>query len=56
MEHFSTLGSKTKRKDHREDTNEFSIDIRLHQGSTPNPFLFTVVMDELTKEIQEGVS
>jgi len=30
--------------------DDFSIDIGLHQGSTLNPFLFTIVMDELTKK------
>lgn len=32
------------------DTNDFPIDIRLHQGSTLSPFLFACVMDELPKE------
>ena len=33
------------------DTEDFSIDIGLHQGSALGPFLFTIVMDELTREI-----
>ena len=37
------------------DTNEFSIDIGLHQGLTLCPFLFTNVTDELTKEIQDDI-
>jgi len=35
------------------DTEDFSIDIGLHQGSALSPFLFTTVMDELTREIQD---
>jgi len=31
------------------DIEDFPIEIGLHQGSTLNPFLFTFVMDELTK-------
>ena len=30
------------------DTRDFPIDIGFHQGSTLIPFIFTVVMDELT--------
>jgi len=37
------------------DTQDFSIDIELHQGSALNPFLFTIVMDELTREIQNEI-
>ena len=34
------------------DMDDFSIDIGLHQGSALSPFLFTIVMDELTGGIQ----
>ena len=37
------------------DTKDFSIDIGLHQGSVLSPFLFTTIMDELTREIQNEV-
>ena len=37
------------------DTGDFPIDIGLHQGSPLSPFLFTVVMDELTREIQDDI-
>jgi len=37
------------------DTQNFSIDIGLHQGSALNPFLFTTVMGELTREIQDEI-
>ena len=39
-------------------TNDFSIIIGLHQGSALSPFLFFIVMDELTrafKMINRGV-
>jgi len=35
-----------------EDMEDFSINIGLHQGSALRPFLFIVIMDKLTKEIQ----
>jgi len=37
------------------DTKVFLIDIGLHQGSTLSPFLFAIVLDKLTKEIQDEV-
>jgi hypothetical protein len=37
------------------DTNEFSINIILHQGSALSPYLFTLVMDEVTRDIQGGI-
>jgi len=37
------------------DMEQFSIDIGLHQGSVLSPFLFTTVMDELTRGIQEEI-
>ena len=36
-------------------TSEFLITIVLHQGSLLSPYLFALVMDELTKLIQEEV-
>ncbi|XP_024017031.1 uncharacterized protein LOC112090299 [Morus notabilis] len=36
-------------------TAEFPILIGLHQGSTLRPYLFTVVMDELIREIQDRI-
>jgi len=33
----------------------FPIDIGLHQGSALSPFLFTIVMDELTRGIKDKV-
>jgi len=34
-------------------TNNFFVGIGLHQGSALSPFLFTLVMDELTRGIQD---
>jgi hypothetical protein len=37
------------------DTNDFPINIGLHQGSVLSPYLFTLVMDEVTRDIQGGI-
>jgi hypothetical protein len=37
------------------DTSDFSIKIGLHQGSTLSPYLFSLVMDEVTRNIQGGI-
>ena len=37
-------------------TSDFSITIGLHQGSTLSPFLFVIVIDELTRAIQDEIS
>jgi len=34
-------------------TNDFAIGMGLHQGSALSPFLFTLVIDELTNGIQD---
>ena len=36
-------------------TSDFSITIRLHQGSILSSFLFVIVMDELTRAIQDEI-
>ena len=36
-------------------TSDFSITIRLHHGSTLSLFLFVIVMDELTRAIQDEI-
>ena len=37
------------------DTEDFLIDIGLHQGSALSHFLFTTVMDELTRGIKDEI-
>jgi hypothetical protein len=37
------------------DTNDFPINIGLHQGSTLSPYVFGLVMDEITRDIQGGI-
>ena len=34
------------------NTTDFPINIGLHQGSTLSPYLFALVMDEVTRDIQ----
>jgi hypothetical protein len=36
------------------DTNDFPINIGPHQGSVLSPYLFALVMDEVTRDIQGG--
>jgi hypothetical protein len=37
------------------DTNDFPINIGLHQGSALRLYLFALVMDEVTRDIQGGI-
>jgi hypothetical protein len=37
------------------DTNDFPINIELHQESALNSYLFALVMDEITRDIQGGI-
>jgi hypothetical protein len=38
------------------DTNDFPINIGLHQGSALSPYLFALLMDEVTRDIQDGIT
>ena len=48
-------GVKTSVRSSAGDTKYFPIDIGLHQGSALSSFLFTIIMEELTREIQDEV-
>jgi len=48
-------GGKTSVRSLVGDTEYFPIDIGLHQDSALSSFLFTSIIDELTREIQEEV-
>jgi len=48
-------GVKTSVRTSTGDTEYFLIDIGLYQGSAFSPFLFTIIMDELTREIHDEV-
>ena len=37
------------------DTDDFSIMIGLHQGSALSPYLFALLMDKVTRDIQEDI-
>jgi hypothetical protein len=37
------------------DTNDFSINIELYQGSALSSYLFDLVMDEITRDIQDDI-
>ena len=37
------------------ETNDFFITVGLHQGSALSPYLFALVMDELTRHMQDKV-
>ena len=46
---------RTKVRTLVEDMGDFPIDIGLHQESALSPFLFTIVIDDLTREIQDEI-
>ena len=48
-------GGKTSVRSLIGDIEYFPMDIGLHQCSTLSPFLFTIIIDELKREIQEEV-
>ena len=37
------------------ETGEFTVTIGMHQGSAPSPYLFALIMDELTIHIQQEI-
>ncbi|XP_047264279.1 uncharacterized protein LOC124896666 [Capsicum annuum] len=48
-------GGKTRVRTAKGDSEHFSIEAGLHQGSTLSPFLFALVIDVLTRSIQGEV-
>ncbi|KAK3511278.1 hypothetical protein QTP70_034775 [Hemibagrus guttatus] len=36
-------------------TEEFNVEVGLHQGSALSPFLFAIVMDQLSEEVEENL-
>nr|XP_009609243.1 uncharacterized protein LOC104103071 [Nicotiana tomentosiformis] len=48
-------GAKTQVRTTREDSDNFPVEMGLHQGSTLSPFLFALVLDMLTRNIQGEV-
>lgn len=38
------------------ETTDFPIKIGLHQGLTLSPYIFVLVMDEVTMDIKENIS
>ena len=48
-------GAETRVRTCRGDTEPFKITMGLHQDSALSPYLFALVMDELTKHIQTEV-
>lgn len=47
--------SKDKCHDSRGKTDQFSMEIGLHQGSTLSLFRFALVFDEVTKDIEREI-
>ena len=48
-------GAITAVRTHEGQTGSFPITVGLHQGSSLSPYLFALVMDELTRHIQDDI-
>ncbi|KAM1919388.1 hypothetical protein ACFX15_023329 [Malus domestica] len=48
-------GAKTTVRTHEGQTESFPIIVGLHQNSSLSPYLFALVMDELTRHIQDDI-
>ncbi|GKE71327.1 retrovirus-related pol polyprotein LINE-1 [Tanacetum coccineum] len=48
-------GVKTRIRTIMGNTEFFPVDVGLHQGSAISPYLFTLILDELSWEIQESI-
>ncbi|GJT59331.1 zinc finger, CCHC-type containing protein [Tanacetum coccineum] len=52
---YAGTGVKTRVRTTMGNTEFFPVDVGLHQGSTISPYLFTLILDELSREIQESI-
>src|SRR6185437_5732162 len=50
---YNNVMTRVRRNDG--DTSDFPINIELHQGSALSPYLFALVMDEVTRDIQGDI-
>ncbi|GJR28853.1 retrovirus-related pol polyprotein LINE-1 [Tanacetum coccineum] len=48
-------GAKTRVRTSIGNTKFFPVDVGLHQGSAISPYLFALILDELSREIQEDI-
>ena len=48
-------GARTKEKVGTHLSEDFEVNIRVHQGSVLSPLLFAIVVDVATNEIKEGM-
>nr|GEY15234.1 retrovirus-related Pol polyprotein LINE-1 [Tanacetum cinerariifolium] len=48
-------GAKTRVRTTVGNTEFFSMEVSLHQGSAISPYLFTLILDELSRGIQENI-
>ncbi|GJR94481.1 retrovirus-related pol polyprotein LINE-1 [Tanacetum coccineum] len=48
-------GAKTRVRTIVGDTNFFLVEVCLHQGSAISPYLFTLILDEISRGIQESI-
>nr|GFB65668.1 hypothetical protein [Tanacetum cinerariifolium] len=48
-------GAKTRVRTSIRNIEFFLVDVGLHQGSAISPYLFALILDELSKEIQEDI-
>jgi hypothetical protein len=51
---YDNVVASVQRSD--EDTNDFPINIGLHQGLALSPYQFALVMEVVTRDMQGGIS
>ena len=52
---YNNVVASVRTNDGNTDTDYFPIKIGLHQGSALSPYLFALVMDEVTRNIQGDI-